>query len=193
MFGLMLTALPFLFPSTLVWNEYVANGFIPIEALYISSSPVTTLLASALAGVVASLALHALRLRRIPLGLRVAAVQSAQLVALLYVIAVLLGCPVHSPEALAWAVYVALCFGLYECVTLSHMQQRLRESTVHPQALRDAAQSPLAWALLWSWIGAWAIPLDWDRPWQPFPISSALLSSLMAPVCLALARTMNHG
>jgi len=28
-------------------------------------------------------------------------------------------------------------------------------------------------ALLGAWIGAFAVPLDWDRPWQPFPISSA--------------------
>lgn len=24
-----------------------------------------------------------------------------------------------------------------------------------------------------AWVGAWAVPLDWDRPWQPWPISSS--------------------
>jgi hypothetical protein len=27
-------------------------------------------------------------------------------------------------------------------------------------------------AILGAWVGACAIPLDWDRPWQPFPIST---------------------
>lgn len=27
-------------------------------------------------------------------------------------------------------------------------------------------------AVLGAWVGAFSIPLDWDRPWQPFPISS---------------------
>jgi phosphatidylinositol glycan class F len=27
--------------------------------------------------------------------------------------------------------------------------------------------------LVGAWVGAFAIPLDWDRPWQPWPISSA--------------------
>lgn len=41
--------------------------------------------------------------------------------------------------------------------------------------------------LVGAWLGAFAVPLDWDRAWQPWPISSAYAAFATYTVACALA------
>jgi len=67
----------------------------------------------------------------------------------------------------------------------------INESDPLAQALFVSA----AWSVAGAWVGAFPIPLDWDRPWQEWPITCCLglygghfLGSLIALVSLELQR-----
>jgi phosphatidylinositol glycan class F len=54
-------------------------------------------------------------------------------------------------------------------------------------------------AVLGAWVGAFSVPLDWDRPWQPFPIASTYaalwghaISHALALIYLLLATLTSH-
>lgn len=43
-----------------------------------------------------------------------------------------------------------------------------------PQTLISKPSTPTPGALVGAWVGAFPIPLDWDRPWQAWPITCAV-------------------
>lgn len=98
-------------------------------------------------------------------------------VTLLYGLAVLFGAPLVSLNAMAWAVYVGVSFCALESRNLRYIESAR-------DALLDGDGRPTltGWALLSTAVGCFVIPLDWDRPYQPFPIGSALVTSVVAPL-----------
>jgi len=54
------------------------------------------------------------------------------------------------------------------------------------------AYIPAAGALIGVWVGAFPIPLDWDRPWQAWPITCAVGGTVghgvgLLAACIAIA------
>ena len=83
---------------------------------------------------------------------------------------VLFGGPLLSLDSLAFALYFAATF-----VVPEGDQERIRFGR---ELTGIAAFGPpsdhLVLGVLAAWVGCLAIPLDWDRPWQQFPIASSL-------------------
>nr|XP_042906899.1 glycosylphosphatidylinositol anchor biosynthesis protein 11 isoform X1 [Parasteatoda tepidariorum] len=40
--------------------------------------------------------------------------------------------------------------------------------------MENHLQSILIWTIMGAWVGAFPIPLDWDRPWQKWPITCCI-------------------
>lgn len=49
-------------------------------------------------------------------------------------------------------------------------------------ALHSALYRPGVGAAVGAWLGAWPIPLDWDRPWQAWP-APCVLGSVLGAAC----------
>lgn len=160
--------------SLVIWSEYV----IPSLGLpRITVEPFWTLLFAAAPGLGRTLFLlsRAGRLHAFRTGL-IATIA-------LYIIAVLFGSPLISRNAFAWALYVAWSFCTLETrdvLTFKSSQDVLFDDDENDDA--RGRPTVTAMALLGSFVGCFVIPLDWDRPYQPFPIGSALVTSVFAPM-----------
>lgn len=167
----------------MIWSEYVLPTFglprITVEPHW------TLALASSITGVVNLL--HSVDATGLDYdGVYRTVTTCAIVTGALYSVAVLFGCQLLSANALAWALYVAWSWG-----PLESRDVRAFRST--KEFMIDSRGRPtfLALALLGSFVGCFVIPLDWDRPYQPFPIGSALVTSIVGPVgglCLNFLR-----
>jgi phosphatidylinositol glycan class F len=105
--------------------------------------------------------------------------------------AVLMGAPVDAARTLAWAAmqsaltYVPVAAAAGTAHPLAVAAWLASDRTDAPPVLRPAAGGPRAStggisivpavaALAGSWFGSVTCLLDWDEPWQPWPISSVL-------------------
>eukprot|EP00727_Mastigamoeba_balamuthi_P003774 m51a1_g13394 hypothetical protein (245) ;mRNA; f:353-1259 len=85
-----------------------------------------------------------------------------------YLVAFLFGAPLFErfEATFLWASLMSsVSFLPYGCI--------LAHTTVPPSAFARAMWiigSPAAGACLGAWVSAFVIPLDWDRPWQAWPI-----------------------
>ncbi len=89
-----------------------------------------------------------------------------------YAASVLFGGPLLSVSSLAWACFLGATFVLPE---------REEEQRTLSCLGRDCSWF-LVSGVVASWIGCFAIPLDWDVEWQVFPVASALLASAASVV-----------
>ena len=87
------------------------------------------------------------------------------------------GVPLGGAAATTWGVLVTAARG----VTTARRRRRRRKTTAverapYPRRLREFEHADLVWVLggwgasLGAWCGAMVIPLDWDRPWQKWPV-----------------------
>lgn len=161
--------------AVVVWSDVLLPGVLPVS---IMAAPTLTLSVATALALGVQLAMHALGWRRAPRGLAFAGRNAALTTVLLYAVALLFGAPLVSGAALAWAALVGALYAFGERDDLRALP------TV--QAMLWSV-TPLSVALVYSWLGCMVIPLDWDRPYQPFPVGSALLMSALAhPTVLAL-------
>jgi hypothetical protein len=101
-----------------------------------------------------------------------------------YLLHFVFGGPIWSPHALAWAVYMAATFVLPE------REDEPQRVTV--LAVPGSFGSPsvfLMSGVLASWVGVFAVPLDWDVEWQVFPIASSILCACVSVVVGLLEET----
>jgi GPI ethanolamine phosphate transferase 2/3 subunit F len=110
-------------------------------------------------------------------------------------------------HTLGWAALLAVSFavpGAYSSVCAARARRPVPRGILGQLgeflALADDTATPewqlSAWgAALGSWIGALVIPLDWDRPWQRWPVSCVIMAlaghsfgSLVAAVVILLRR-----
>ncbi|KAJ8248303.1 hypothetical protein GJAV_G00240570 [Gymnothorax javanicus] len=110
-----------------------------------------------------------------------------------HVLLVLYGAPLLESALETFSLAVLLsCFTTLRCLCVlgPNVQAWIRVfSRNGAMSIWDTSlQITTACALLGSWVGAFPIPLDWDRPWQVWPISCSLgatfgflMSLLVAP------------
>jgi hypothetical protein len=104
-------------------------------------------------------------------------------VAVSYVVVVLFGGAFVSLDSLAFCCYFAATFILPE---RSQDTARLgRQFVLHPKFGTPSDDVVLGFVA--TWIGCCAVPLDWDRPWQIFPVASALCCAPVSVVAAPLA------
>lgn len=90
---------------------------------------------------------------------------------LLYIIAVLFGAPFYYmiERTLIWCLFLSLpIFPLFLDIWNHGLQIKYDQAIL----------SRIVGVLLGSWLGAIPIPLDWDRPWQVWPVSCLFGSSI---------------
>jgi hypothetical protein len=157
--------------AIVIWSEYIH----PRSPLHITQQPAWTLLVATLVCLVVNVIV------RHPLpraGVRFAVRNAIETSAIMYVVAVMFGAPLISIDAFAWCVYLGFSFALYEQSATRHLGGTMPPLT------------PFTLSLVFSWVGCFVIPLDWDRPYQPFPIGSSLLCSLLAPPTMLMLRSL---
>ncbi len=98
-------------------------------------------------------------------------------VAVFYALHFVFGGALWSPDALAWAVYMAATFVLPE-----REAEPLRVTAVSVPGSFGAPSVFLACGVLAAWVGVFAMPLDWDVEWQVFPVASSLLCAAVSVV-----------
>lgn len=91
--------------------------------------------------------------------------------------AITLGAPVslkYLPRTLHWSLLMSL-FTFAPAATVYGSSwgdwQRIFAKTRPAGPVDDLVCFPAHGAILGSWFGAWPMPLDWERPWQEWPIS----------------------
>ena len=114
-----------------------------------------------------------------------------QLIALTYVVSVLMGAPVLTDivRTLGFSSYLVI-IGFTPIILSSKGQLKdiydfLMRNEMHSMVSsmkRRLFMRNLAWGtMIGAWFGAIAIPLDWDRWWQRWPIT-CLVSSTMGAI-----------
>ena len=106
-------------------------------------------------------------------GVRAAPVAAAVFYALHFVF----GGPLWSPDAVAWALYMAATFVLPE-----RGAEPLRVSALSLPGSFGAPSVFLVSGILAAWVGVFAVPLDWDVEWQVFPIASSILCAAVSVI-----------
>lgn len=114
-----------------------------------------------------------------------------------YIVIVLFGAPVlsqHEETTMLTATLTTLTFvpaslhlgvnGALEIITGTQSQRG--------NILADAIKTNIQVTFLGTWLGAIAIPLDWDRPWQAWPIPCVLGALLGYTIAhfITLAKTL---
>ncbi|WWC65282.1 uncharacterized protein I303_107899 [Kwoniella dejecticola CBS 10117] len=111
---------------------------------------------------------------------------------LLYTLILILGAPldshhahsallaVHISTLTVWPVVHALGVpSIYESGTFARFRMTRLFCEFRPETpLERALVYPVAGTLLGAWCGVIPIPLDWDRPWQGYPLTPAVSSIL---------------
>jgi hypothetical protein len=91
------------------------------------------------------------------------------------------GAPLDDAAAKKWGVLVTAARGVDDEPSSSSSSKAKKKTngavqTPFPRRLREFEPADLLWVLggwgasLGAWCGAMVIPLDWDRPWQKWPI-----------------------
>jgi hypothetical protein len=89
------------------------------------------------------------------------------------------GAPLDDAAAKKWGVLVTAARGVDDEPSSSSSSKAKKKTAVQtpfPRRLREFEPADLLWVLggwgasLGAWCGAMVIPLDWDRPWQKWPI-----------------------
>lgn len=90
--------------------------------------------------------------------------------------AITLGAPVsikYLPRTLYWSLLISL-FTFTPAATIYGSSwgdwQRIFAKTRPAGSIDYMVCFPAHGAILGSWFGAWPMPLDWERPWQEWPI-----------------------
>ncbi|CAH3122798.1 unnamed protein product [Porites lobata] len=92
-----------------------------------------------------------------------------------HVIAILFGAPVYeqSEETFCWALFMSHLVSLPACSLLGiqlELVPRIFFSMWSEATPEAYFQCSILCTLIGAWLGAFPIPLDWDRPWQVWPI-----------------------
>ena len=91
------------------------------------------------------------------------------------------GVPLGGAAATTWGVLVTAARGVDDgarAAAVVEKQRRLSARRIR-RRLREFEHADLVWVLggwgasLGAWCGAMVIPLDWDRPWQKWPVPCA--------------------
>ncbi|XP_027041144.1 phosphatidylinositol-glycan biosynthesis class F protein-like [Pocillopora damicornis] len=95
--------------------------------------------------------------------------------AIFHVIAVLFGASIteQTEETFCWALLMSHLVVLPACSLLgAHLElfPRIFFSSWSDGTPEAYFQCSIIFTLLGAWLGAFPIPLDWDRPWQVWPI-----------------------
>lgn len=99
--------------------------------------------------------------------------------AVFHLIAILFGASIleQSEETFCWALLMSLLVVLPACSLLGAQMELVPR--IFFSAWSDATpeayfQCSIVFTLIGAWLGAFPIPLDWDRPWQVWPIPCAI-------------------
>nr|XP_019007836.1 uncharacterized protein I206_07470 [Kwoniella pini CBS 10737]OCF46617.1 hypothetical protein I206_07470 [Kwoniella pini CBS 10737] len=86
----------------------------------------------------------------------------------------------HISVLTVWPVVHALGFpSIYESGTFARFRMTRLFCEFRPDSpLERALVYPVIGSLLGAWLGVIPIPLDWDRPWQSYPLTPAVSSIL---------------
>lgn len=100
-------------------------------------------------------------------------------VIIFYVIAVLFGAPFFSSqeETLTFSILLTILVVLPLLLNLgldSSISILLSANLFEKDALNTIFSTSVRFVLFGAWLGAVVIPLDWDRPWQVWPIPCSL-------------------
>lgn len=166
--GALLRSLLLIPSSLIVLCEFLTSSCV-VPSLCITQNPSSTLVAASVASLVAHMVSS--RQRDIPKRLFI----GFALFCFLYFV---YGGDFLSgwSKALSFALYMSSAF-----VVPSTSSPTI--SSLQVSGVGNPSRFLCAGAIA-AWIGCFAIPLDWDRPWQPFPISSTILASFIALVPL---------
>mmetsp|Transcript_8961 Transcript_8961/g.12172 ORF Transcript_8961/g.12172 Transcript_8961/m.12172 type:complete len:213 (-) Transcript_8961:73-711(-) len=94
-----------------------------------------------------------------------------------YVVAVLYGAPLLHLGTLAWSALLSSLVVIPPSCALPWEAGPWRKlfAQFAPEGEKELSLClPSHGAMVGAWVGAWTIPLDWDRPWQIWPIPCAL-------------------
>ena len=88
------------------------------------------------------------------------------------------GAPLGGAAATTWGVLVTAARGVDDGAAPPPSSKKTTavERAPYPRRLREFEHADLVWVLggwgasLGAWCGAMVIPLDWDRPWQKWPV-----------------------
>ena len=90
------------------------------------------------------------------------------------------GAPLGGAAATTWGVLVTAARGVDDGAAPPPSSKKKKTTTAErapfPLRLREFEHADLVWVLggwgasLGAWCGAMVIPLDWDRPWQKWPV-----------------------
>lgn len=120
--------------------------------------------------------------------------------AIFHVVAVLFGAPIseQSEETFCWAMLVSHLVALPACSLLGTQSELLPKiffSTWSDATPEAYFQCLILCTLVGAWLGAFPIPLDWDRPWQVWPIPcviGALAGYIIGLGASAVTFTLNE-
>ncbi|GBN78123.1 Phosphatidylinositol-glycan biosynthesis class F protein, partial [Araneus ventricosus] len=106
-------------------------------------------------------------------------------IALFHVFSILFGAPVFElyPDTLYFSVLMTLLttyplmWYFFFCDSLPAVLKILSDSKFD-NLTESYFHSMILWTVFGAWIGAFPIPLDWDRPWQTWPITCCIGASL---------------
>ncbi|CAM8946093.1 unnamed protein product [Rhodiola kirilowii] len=112
--------------------------------------------------------------------------------------AIALGAPVgiqYLPKTLHWSLLISsLTFVPAACVLGASWKdwQRLFAHTKPVDLVDYMICVPAHGAVVGSWFGAWPMPLDWERPWQEWPIcvSYGTMIGYVVGMCISLGLTV---
>ncbi|KAF2323038.1 hypothetical protein GH714_032931 [Hevea brasiliensis] len=115
--------------------------------------------------------------------------------------AIVLGAPVgidYLPKTINWSLLMSSCMFVPAASVFgsswSHWQ-RIFAYTKPNESLEYMICIPAHGAVLGAWLGAWPMPLDWERPWQEWPVCvtfGAMTGYLLAMV-VSLGFVLVHG
>ncbi|KAJ9178905.1 hypothetical protein P3X46_010751 [Hevea brasiliensis] len=115
--------------------------------------------------------------------------------------AIVLGAPVgieYLPKTINWSLLMSSCMFVPAASVFgsswSHWQ-RIFAYTKPNESLEYMICIPAHGAVIGAWLGAWPMPLDWERPWQEWPVCvtyGAMTGYLLAMV-VSLGFVLVHG
>ncbi|XP_057997557.1 PIGF/3-ketodihydrosphingosine reductase fusion protein-like [Hevea brasiliensis] len=115
--------------------------------------------------------------------------------------AIVLGAPVsieYLPKTINWSLLMSSCMFVPAASVFgsswSHWQ-RIFAYTKPNESLEYMICIPAHGAVIGAWLGAWPMPLDWERPWQEWPVCvtyGAMIGYLLAMV-VSLGFVLVHG
>ncbi|XP_078591832.1 GPI ethanolamine phosphate transferase, stabilizing subunit-like [Branchiostoma floridae x Branchiostoma japonicum] len=95
-----------------------------------------------------------------------------------HVIAVLYGAPLQedTEETFSWALLMATLTALpCWCMLGSRLETWVAVVLNRPESeIESFLQTTVLCTVVGAWLGAFPIPLDWDRPWQVWPIPCSI-------------------